>query len=175
MPIDHSLAEKAKNREDQRPRVPHNAKLARPLTKEEAEGKGKHGTRYSLAQRIQALSYLTIGYSVPMVANMLQIPKWTVYRLQTKARERGWRPEEDIHVLEHYVEDGVIPGRPREIDSETEQHLISLVKADRAGREKSSDVLAYKSGIGTSSALRILRQKGLSSVKLTRKLRLNNA
>jgi Transposase len=51
--------------------------------------------------------------------------------------------------------------------------LIDSVKLDRAGREKSSEVLAYNHTIGCLSALRILYSHGLSKVKPTRKPGLN--
>jgi hypothetical protein len=51
--------------------------------------------------------------------------------------------------------------------------LLNSVKIDRAGREKSSEVLAYKNGIGRSSALRILHNSSLSNVKPIRKPGLN--
>lgn len=55
----------------------------------------------------------------------------------------------------------------------TEQQLLDSVRADRAGREKSSEVLAYECGISRSSALRILHKYGLANAKLTRKPGLN--
>jgi hypothetical protein len=46
-----------------------------------------------------------------------------------------------------------------------EEGLIANVRGSRSGREKSSEVLAYKAGIGYVSALRILSKYGLHSVK----------
>jgi transposase len=71
------------------------------------------------------------------------------------------------------VVDGPRSGRPKEITIETEQCLLNSVRANRAGREKSSEVLAYECGISSVSALRILHKYGLNSVKPTQKPGLN--
>jgi transposase len=59
-------------------------------------------------------------------------------------------------------------GRPKEISEEKEE-ILSAVRSDRSGREKSSEVLAYEAGINRSSALRILHKHGLHNVKPTTK------
>jgi Transposase len=59
--------------------------------------------------------------------------------------------------------------------STAEQQLIDNVKADRAGREKSTEVLAYEYKTSRSTAVRTLHKHGLSSVKPTRKPGLSNA
>ena len=93
--------------------------------------------------------------------------------IKKRAYERGFRPDQDSRILEHYVKDGPRSGRPKEITLEIEQCLLDSVKADRSGREKSSEVLAYECGISYSSALRILHKYGLLNVKPTRKPGLN--
>jgi len=93
--------------------------------------------------------------------------------MKKKAFNRGFRPDQDPRILDHYVVDGVRPGRPKVITLETEQRLLESVRVDRSGREKSSEVLAYECGISYSSALRILHKYGLNSVKPTRKPGLN--
>jgi hypothetical protein len=96
-----------------------------------------------------------------------------------RAKERGYQPQQDPRILEHHVVDGSAisanRGRPREIDESIEERLLDLVISDRSGREKSSDVLAYETGISSSSALRVLHHHGLNSVKPTRKPGLNEA
>ena len=62
-----------------------------------------------------------------------------------------------------------IPGRPKRIDEALEERLIASVTADRAGREKSSEVLAYEQSISVASAQRILRKNGYTNVKPTYK------
>jgi Transposase len=56
-----------------------------------------------------------------------------------------------------------------------EQQLINNAKADRAGREKSTEVLVYKYKTSRSTAVRTLHKYGLLSVKPTRKPGLSNA
>jgi hypothetical protein len=50
-----------------------------------------------------------------------------------------------------------------------EARLLVNVRTDRASREKSSKILAYKAGISRSLALRILKKFRITCVKLTRK------
>ena len=47
--------------------------------------------------------------------------------------------------------------------------MFSIVRVNRAGREKSSEVLAYKLDISYSSILRMLHKKGMTNVKLITK------
>jgi hypothetical protein len=67
--------------------------------------------------------------------------------LRKKAHNRGFRPDIDPRVLEHYVVDGARLGRPKEISEEIEAALLANVRSSRSGREKSSEVLAYEAGV----------------------------
>jgi transposase len=73
------------------------------------------------------------------------------------------------------VIDGERSGRPKEITKDQEDALLSAVRINRAGKEKSSEVLAYKQGISYSSALRILHKNGLNNMKPTTKPGLTTA
>jgi len=168
--ISHVLAIRAKERESQRPRVQKPPRLIRPIPQEVAID---HGTRYSIVQRTQCLTLLSLGYTYKQVEEAIKIPHWTCRRIHEKATQRGYCPAEDPRILEHHVEDGVRSGRPKEIDKTVEKRLLDLIIEDRSSREKSSEVLAYETGISTSSTLRILHQNRFSSVKPTRKPGLN--
>lgn len=172
-PISHLLALLARERESQRLRLKHSKQVIRPPTQEEATD--DHGTRYSIPQRVQALTLISLGWQIPDIEASLKIPQRTLRRIKQKAEERGYNPAVDCRILLHHVEDGRAGGRKKEIQPNTEQHLLNLVALDRAGREKSSDVLAYETGISRSSALRILHRYGLNSVKPTRKPGLTKA
>ena len=89
--------------------------------------------------------------------------------IRKKARDRGFRPEEDPRILEVYVIDSERSGRPKEILIEKEEALLVSVRDNRSGREKSSEVLAYEQNISYTSALRILHKHGLNNVKPTTK------
>ena len=65
--------------------------------------------------------------------------------------------EEDSRILESYVIDGMKSGRPKEMLKDKEDAPLAAVRNDHLGREKSSEVLAYKQDISPSSALRILQ------------------
>ncbi len=82
-----------------------------------------------------------------------------------KAIARGYRPKEDPRILEYYIVDGVRSGRPREIREDKEEEVLFVVRSDRSGREKSSEVLVFFANISQSSVQRILRKYSLRNVK----------
>ncbi|OQU98224.1 hypothetical protein CLAIMM_04041 [Cladophialophora immunda] len=88
------------------------SRIARPVTQEKAAG-GDTGTRYSLAQRVQTLSLLAIGWTPRQVAFYIKVPASEARRIFRKATERGYRPQEDLRILDHYVEDGRRTGQLR--------------------------------------------------------------
>jgi transposase len=141
----------------------------RPLPRDVVD----RGHRYTIAQRVQCLTLLAEGFSGREVEKRTDVKPSAQSHIKKRARDRGFRPEEDPRILNYYVEDGERSGRPKEITLEIEQRLLDSNKADRAGREKSSEVLADECGISYSSALRILHKYGLSNVKPTRKPGLN--
>jgi len=132
-----------------------------------------HGYRYSIAQRVQCLTLQAEGFSWKDIEVKTGVKQSAQSTIKKRAFQRGFRPEQDPRILEYYVEDGARSGRPKEIAPEVEQRLLDSNSADRSGREKSSEVLAYECGISRSSALRILHKHNLSSVKPTRKPGLN--
>jgi hypothetical protein len=81
-----------------------------------------------------------------------------------KGKERGYRPEESYRIKLEFIEDSKRSG-PVEINKTVQNSVISLVTADRAGREKSSEILAFEAGISHSSVLRILHKHGLIIAK----------
>jgi len=168
--LSDSAAEAAKERESQRPRR-KNSPAIRPLPQEKASN--DHGIRYALAQRAQALTLSSLGYKPRDIASWLKMSERSVYSIIRKARERGFDPQVDARILNHFVEDGYRPGRPKEIKETVEKEVLDDVRRDRASREKSIEVLAYEHGISTSSIGLILHKNGLSNVKPTRKPGLN--
>lgn len=171
--LSYLAAEQAQKRESERPRR-KNQPAQRPLNKE-ANIKGDTGTRYSLAERVQALTLHSVGFSTQQIFERIKIPPRTTRNIIQKALSRGYRPEEDPRILNHFVEDGMKSGRPKEIGEDTENEVLSAVCRDRNGREKSTEVLAYEFGISSSSILRILKKHGFSNVKVTRKPGLSEA
>lgn len=131
--------------------------------------------RYSISQRVHCLALQVEGFSWQDIERKTGVKQSQQSYIKKKAFNRGFRPDVDPRILDHYVEDGKSTGRPKEISVGTEERLLQIVRADRAGREKSSEVLAYECGISCASALRILHKHGLTTVKPTRKPGLNPA
>jgi Transposase len=162
-------AQAARDREAQRPRRGRSTPIPRPRPENVID----HGRRYGIAQKAQALTLLSLNWPAKQVSDTTGIEIRTLYRIKNIAFERGYRPEQDCRILDHYVMEGRSTGRPKEITKEVEERLLDNVKMDRNSREKSSEVLAYETGISASSALSILHKYDMSSVKPTRKPGLN--
>ena len=47
--------------------------------------------------------------------------------MKKKAFDRGFRPDQDPHILDRYVKDGARSGRLKEITLKTEQRLLNSV------------------------------------------------
>ena len=72
MPIPNSLAVQAKAREAQRPRITHPPRLQQPLTQETSVG--NHGKRYTIAEKVQVLTFLSLNYSTRDIYNWIGVP-----------------------------------------------------------------------------------------------------
>lgn len=104
-----------------------------------------------------------------MVSRLTGIAESRLRKLKSTAFERGFDPQKDARIYERFVEDAPRLGRPREITPIQEKQIIDSVTLNRAGREKSAEVLAFEAGISTSSALRVLHKNEFSNVKPTMK------
>lgn len=71
-----------------------------------------HGIRYTIAQKIQALTLLSEGFSTAAVQQKTGVPPQTARRIRKTAEQRGYCPAEDPRILEVYVMDGERSGRP---------------------------------------------------------------
>lgn len=139
--------------------------FARPLPRDVKDS----GHRYTLAQRIQCLTLLTEGFPAAHVKEKTGVSERSQGAIRKKAYDRGFDPDKDPRILEAYVVDGVRSGRPKEITQEQEDEVLSIVRSDRSGREKSTEVLGYETGMNKCSAHRILHKHGLKYVKPTTK------
>ncbi len=125
--------------------------------------------KYSIAQRVHCLVLQGEGFSWREIERRTGIKQPQQSNIKKKAFDRGFRPDVDPRILDYYVEDELRTGRPKKISLDTEQQLLANVRADKADKEKSSEVFVYKYDINLTSALRVLRKYGLTNVKPTRK------
>ena len=98
----------------------------------------------------------------------------SVNRIYARAVARGFNPHEDPIIHDRYVEDTPRSGRPTKQDTATQEMVISKVRTDRYGREKSCADLAgdlSKLGVNISAETvrRILKKRGFRKTKPTRK------
>lgn len=101
--------------------------------------------------RVQVLTLSAIGFSTEKISKSLNLSPRTVQSIVKKGRDRGYRPEVSLRVQLEFVEDRKRSGRPVEITEATQNTVITSVTADRAGREKSSEILAYEAGVLNSA------------------------
>jgi transposase len=125
---------------------------------------------YDIATRAQALTLKAMGRPNAEIQLITGMQPRTVQLLYQKALERGFDPETKI-ILNHHVDDGKRSGRPKKQTTELIQDVVSKVRRDRYGREKSCSQIAADLG-GRASAMtvwRILRAAGFGKTKPTRK------
>jgi Transposase len=133
------------------------------------EGVIDHGNRYTLIQHVHCLALITKKLWPADIKRKTGVKPRSQRAIKKKAQDRGYNPDEDPRILESYVVDDIRSGRPRAISKGKEEALLSMVRLNRAGREKSSEVLAYELGISYSSVLRMLHKEGVTNVKPTTK------
>ena len=107
------------------------------------------------------------------IAKIVDLSIATVNRIYARAIERGFDP---IHtkITDEYVQDGARSGRPTKQDPQTVNTILSKVRLDRFGREKTCADLAGELSqegieISSSTVQTILRKAGLRKTKPTRK------
>ena len=132
------------------------------------------GSYHPVGVRVQAVALMAQDFDIQRVEAITGMSSWTIKRWVKKAKERGFNPEIDQRILTEYVEDEPRSGRPKEVTQSIEESIISSVKKDHIGREKSSEFLAFESNISSHSVLKILKKHGFHSVKPTKKPGLTN-
>src|SRR5262245_25875959 len=111
-----------------------------------------------------------MGMPKSMVQEQFDMSVSAQQRLYNNATARGWNPTKSLRVAEEHVVDSPRSGRPVTVTLAAKEQVLESVRKDRAGREKSTDVLAYEAAISRSSAHRILKDAVLMWVKPTTKL-----
>jgi hypothetical protein len=101
---------------------------------------------YDTATRAQALTLKLMGCPNAEIQSITGMQPRTVQLLHKKALERGFNPAESQTILNHHVEDGKRSGRPAKQTTELIQDVISKVRRDRYGREKSCTQIAADLG-----------------------------
>jgi hypothetical protein len=95
-------------------------------------------------------------------------------RIETEAKDKGWNFERDkLHIPPEHLVDKPRSGRPNTaINGENTKRIIEIISKDRAGKEKSAEILGYELRVSRQSICRIMRAAGYK-VKYTTKSGLN--
>jgi transposase len=82
----------------------------------------------------------------------------------------GLDPCEDAKLLDIYVQDAARSGRPKKQTDIIKEEVLSKVRTDQYGREKTcTQIAAEVGGVSDTTVWRILRASGLKKTKPTRK------
>lgn len=123
---------------------------------------------YSVAQRSQVVTLVFLAnMKPPEVADLLGIPKKSVYNIINRAKSAGYDPAVNALVDDCHIVDKVRSGRPKVVTPEIEASILANLTKDRSGREKSVEVLAFEAGISESSCLRLLKFLSFNKCKPT--------
>lgn len=111
----------------------HPPRLVHPLTEEQSLQIDR-GKRYTLAEKVQVLTFLSLNVSYRDIHTWIGVPPRQSQRILQKAKKRGYNPEESKKILHSYVEEGLRSGRPRKNRGEESETAISnIVTQDRIG------------------------------------------
>ncbi|KAF1815294.1 hypothetical protein P152DRAFT_374755, partial [Eremomyces bilateralis CBS 781.70] len=97
---------------------------------------------YDSATRAQALALKLVGISNTEIEFITGIQPRTLNSIYRKAIARGLNPSESKKIFDHHVEDGSRSGRPTKQTEETTSDVLSKVRTDRYGREKTCAQIA---------------------------------
>ena len=125
---------------------------------------------HDIGLRLQALAYAVAGMDFKMITEIIGISRAGIYRLQKKAKERGFDPEISKHLNVNCIADEPRRGRPKKITAEKEAQIVKAIEeSDRYGREKAAWMLADDHNISATSMHRILIRNGFRLCKTTKK------
>jgi len=139
------------------------------------EGVSDNGNRYTISQRIQALTLWAEGFSHSYIEAKTSIKERSQKNIHKRAKKRGFNKDTHPRILDSFVLNENHRGRLKIITQEIEENLITAVQTDISNRSKSSKILAYEANLSNSSALRILHKYGINYVKPTTKCGLTPA
>jgi hypothetical protein len=116
-----------------------------------------------------------IGRSSKQIHLDLGIPVRTIDAIYSRAIERGFEPNANpLQIRDEYLQDAPRSGRPSKQTDQTKELIITQVRRDRYGREKTcADIAGELSQqgieISATTVWRVLRADGFRKTKPTRK------
>jgi len=125
---------------------------------------------YDITTRAQAITLKLLNLSNQEIEAITGISGRTVNKFFDKAIARGLDPTaRPLRILTHHVEDGERSGRPTKRTPENIEAIISQVKTDRYGREKTCAAIADEFEVSEQTVWRVLHAAGFTKTKPTRK------
>jgi transposase len=112
---------------------------------------------YDNATRAQALTLKFAGFSNAKIISITDIETRTLNKLYQKAISRGLDLSEDAKLLDIYVQDTARSGWPKKQTDTVKEEVLSKVRTDRYGREKTcTQIAAEVGGVSDTTVWRIL-------------------
>src|SRR5580692_5530621 len=107
--------------------------------------------------RAQALTLKLAGFSNTKITSITGIKTRHLNSLYQKAISRGLEPCEDAKLLDVHVQDAPRSGRPKKQTDVIKEEVLSKVRTDRYGREKTcTQIAAEVGGVSDTTVWRIL-------------------
>ncbi|KAG5924990.1 hypothetical protein E4U61_004893 [Claviceps capensis] len=128
---------------------------------------------YDIATRASVVTLKAIDLTTTEVASLTGIPTRTVNKIFANAIERGFDPQKrPLTIRNYYVEEAPRSGRPTKQTPELKEALLSKVRDDGDGRQKTCAELADDLGhlgykVSRTSVLRILHGSGYKKTQRT--------
>lgn len=128
-----------------------------------------------IATRALIIGLKSSGKTSTEVSELTRISVRTINDIYARAIKRGFDPNlRPLEICDAYLADAPRSGRPKKQTTEARDKILSKVRFDRYGREKTcADIAGELSSEGidmsASTVWRILRKAGLKKTKPTRK------
>ncbi|CCE34074.1 uncharacterized protein CPUR_08005 [Claviceps purpurea 20.1] len=128
---------------------------------------------HDIATRASVVTLKAIDLTTTEVASLTGVPTRTVNKIFANAIERGFDPQRrPLTIRNYHVEEAPRSGRPTKQTPELKEALLSKVRDDGDGRQKTCAELADDLGrlgykISGTSVLRVLRESGYRKTQRT--------
>lgn len=131
--------------------------------------------RTDISTRASVVSLKATGMTSYDLSHLLGISTRTIDSIYARAIQRGFDPAvRPLKIQDSFLADAPRSGRPIKRTKEAQEEVLSIVRKDRYGREKTcTNIAANLASKGINilpmTVFRILKTAGLNKIKPTRK------
>ena len=122
---------------------------------------------WDIGIRIQCLTLLYYGVQIEQISQWFGPSKFSIYRWNRVAKERGFNPEVSSQILAQYVTDAPRTGRPTVLTEQVQKAILKILTKNSTTRQYSLEEIAKGCGVSATSVWRCLKKRGFRWVKMT--------